>query len=510
MLIAFAVISVIALVVMALAPEYFIVGIIVLFGLAIWFGIVKLGSTEGQKMITRKVVVAGIVILLISVVLATVILAGWIKFDIGGPSDLNDYRTKEYTGNGYRGKGTFTDGLEKNELLDDHLYISSWTEAEESEKIVMAGRLDKEGIPIGDILGAEYRVYATSGADWGDRLETIKAGHSPAPWEGSILVESKIWTIRGVLDGWVKTELWVEWGPVGIGGWARMAKDCAKVVSGKGEIDFVKGIYEIGDMAELELDLGHAKGQYKLEVKALTSGEMLYDGFVDEDREGKVSHMEFLVKSSHVGIGTWPDCPPNLIEAKLWNELFEKAQHETAVTDIKTLGPQKPTIDLSSPKDGKAYRTGETISITIKGEPNLQTQAPIKEYRLHISPGDIVEENTGGTFTFQPATRGTYKLMYSCQDAVCRRSEVVTKEIHVYDEGEDPPVIEGDFPWSIILILLAGLIGFLITVLVMKDKGVGTVKSLLVGAVVLIIIFLSALWFTGGLAIWPCPGGYCT
>lgn len=497
MIIGFAVIAIISLIVMALAPEYFIVGIIVLFGLAIWFGIVKLGSTEGQKMITRKTVVAGVVILLVSIVLATVILAGWVKFEIGGPP-VNDYKTKEYSNYGWKGTGTFTDGTERSELIDDHFYISSWTDIEESEKIVIQGKLVLDDLGEGLVINGEYKIFATTGAEWGDPVHKFRNLDFPSGAVDSVLFESKIWTIDGNFEGWIKVELHVEFS---VWGWRKMAYDCAKVESGKGEVDFVKGIYEIGDMAELELDLGYAKGQYKLEVKALTSGEMLFDGFVDESREGRVTRMEFLVKASHVGIGTWPDCPDNIIEAKLWNELFPKAEDEAAVTDIETLGPQKPTIELSSPADGKAYRTGEIISITVKSEPNLQTEAPVKEYRLRISPGDIVEENTGGTFTFQPAHRGTYKLMVSCQDAVCRRSEVVTKEIHVYDIGEEIDIFAGDFPWSIILILLAGLIGFLITVLVMKDKGVGTVKSMLGGAVVFIIILVVALIFTGEVVI---------
>ena len=506
MLIAFALISIIALVVMALAPEYFIVGIIVLFGLAIWFGLVKLGRTEGQKMITGRVEVAGIVILLVSVVLATVILAGWIQFDIGAPTDYQT-TTKERIVGEWQGKGMYTDQGDIHEFLHHSFYVSAWTGSDDSEEIHIQGKIcEAEAILWNfdpDTDDVRYRIWMTTGTDWGDEPVYNEKVDMIGKSGDCALYPTRIFTIQGSFDGWLKAEIRADFGNAIAGptGWHTMAYDCARIESGKGDINFVEGIYEVGEDAKLELDLGYAKGQYHLQVKALTTGEMLFEGFIDEEDEGKITYMEFRVKASHVGIGTWPDCPDNLIEAKLWNELFEKAQHETAVTDIKTLGPQKPTISLSSPADGKAYRTGETITITIKADPNLQTQAPIKEYRLHISPGDIVEENTGGTFTFQPAHRGTFKLMYSCQDAVCRRSEVVTKEIHVYDIGEDPPIIEGDFPWSIILILIAGLIAFLITVVVAKDKGASTIKSVLFGAVAFIIVLLIALYFTGEIVI---------
>jgi hypothetical protein len=494
MVVGFAIIAIVSLIVMALAPEYFIVGIIVLFGLAIWFGIVKLGATPGQKMITKRTVLAGIVILLISIILATVILAGFISFEaVGGPPDLNEFKTMEYSKGGWEGEGTFTDGDENNELIDDRFYISSWTDTEESQKINMQGRMWQDGITHTLFDDAEYRVRLATGSEWGDPVKI------PTGFSGGTIVtfNAKIFTLDTNFEGYVKVQLWVHFTGLA-GGWAEMAYDCAQIESGKGMIEFVEGIYAVGEDAELELDLGYANGQYKLEVQALTTGEMLFDGFVDEDREGKISRMSFKVKSDHVGIGTWPDCPENLIEAKLWNELFPKNEHETAVTDIKTLGPQKPTIELSDPKDGEAYRTGEIISIKIEASPNIQTGAEIKEYRLHISPGDIVEENSDGSFTFQPPHRGTYKLMYSCQDAVCRRSEVVTKEIHVYDEDEDPPFMEGDFPWSIILILIAGLIGLFLTIAVAKDKKMGTTKALAFGLVVFAIIVLVGLYLTGG------------
>lgn len=503
MIVGFAVIAIISLIVMALKPEFFIVGIIVLFGLAIWFGIVKLGSTEGQTMITKKTVIAGVVILLVSILLATTILAGWISFDIGGP-DINDYKTKEYNVNGLIGMGTHTDDGEKDEINDDHLYVAAWTQGDKSEKIVIQGKVKIDPWGFGGIVDeGAYRIFLATGDDWGDpvaEFKNLKPIMGDIQVDDEVVYEHKIYEIVGSFDGWMQVQFRIRFGGA-FGGWATLARDYARIQTGKGDINFAEGIYEVGDMAVLELDLGYAKGQYKLEVKALTSGEMLFDGFVDESREGKVTTMEFPVKASHVGIGTWPDCPDNLIEAKLWNELVEKAQHETAVTDIKTLGPEKPTIELSSPKDGKAYRTGEAISIKINAKPNLQTQAPIKEYRLHISPGDIVDENADGTFSFQPAHRGTFKLMYSCQDAVCRRSEVVTKEITVYDEGEDPGILPGDFPWSTILILIAGLIAFLITVVVAKDKKVSTTKSILFGAVASIIVIVIGLYFTGEIVI---------
>lgn len=414
-----------------------------------------------KGIVGRRGMILGIILIFAFLILAIFVSPVMFRFSIG-PPDLNDFKTKSFELSGLRGTGTHTDGDETEEINDDHFYVSAWTTDDDSEKIIIQGKVLVLPTAFARVNEAAYRIYLTSGDSWGEPVKVFKnlevlMGEFQIGDE--VTWEHKVFEIQGSFDGWIKVEFWLRFGGVFEiigGGWGKMAQDTAEVQSGKGDINFVEGIYEIGDMAELELDLGYAKGQYKLEVKALTTGEMLFDGFLDESLEGKVTRMDFLVKGSYVSIGTWPDCPANLIEAKLWNELFQKAEHETAVTDIKTLGPDKPTITLSNPADDIAYRSGETISITIKSQPNIQTQAAIVEYRLRISPGDIIKENsTDGKFTFKPPHRGTYKLIASCQDAVCRRSEVLTKEITIYDKGETPPFItETAIPWILIIVLL--------------------------------------------------------
>lgn len=412
--------------------------------------------------------------------------------------------------------------------LSGTLFITSWQQGQFSQQVTtsVAYILPKRAPDFGDPCAATsdfwYMVYINDAGSYREvesseidvisgplgkenKEDPLPGGDVEVEYGVQFSIPSLTFHLKGEFIGGLRVEVWFDMRYrnciVGneVGHEDKMgSKDEANLRSGYTEITWEESRYQIGDTAVLELRLGYStsrigdgQGGYFLTVEAQAIHEIIFENFLPSDWEGTTKHMEFEVKGEY--FDSEPPCADNSIKATISNTLFPQSEDWTAVTDFEALSPGDVQVTLSSPSDGDGYRTGETISITVTGEPNEQTQAPILDYFMYISPSDITENNSNGRFTFIPGHRGEFKLQFKCQDTFCRPSPVKTVKIMVYDPAErisDNGV--SDIPWILIIVLL--IWGIASAWIFYGKKVPGTKRTkvivILAGFIVIALLFL--------------------
>lgn len=290
----------------------------------------------------------------------------------------------------------------------------------------------------------------------------------------TIEAPSPSFQFKGSAEGGMKVELWVEYDLVNCAmGWVvesdiqkLVAEDTAYLWTGRGEIDWEKNLYQVGETARLKYDLGWSHsakdpgkgGGWKIVFEALATGTS-WD--VDVTCDDCTGYVDVPVKAEYFGTGTPPDCPDNSLKAKLYNVLLPKDSAWTDVVDISSKAPDLKEVKVSD----APYITGETIYFEVIAEPGT-TGGAIGEYYMRVDKTDESIKQDYGNFSYVPGSRGIWTFFFKVQDAFCRPSGETEIRITIYDPDEkiENGDEEDEVPWVLVLGLaitfLASIIAF--------------------------------------------------
>lgn len=444
-------------VVFAIAPQMMI--IYFLFVGFFLIGIVALKS--GPK--TVKLLIPLFAAIVILVLIFSFIPLPWLSM---APPDF-DTELKSRDIEGWRGEGNPNweiPGSTNGEGIDSIRYISSYKPEGKSEKIVTQFRYCLIGLLYGVWDNYKYVYYFADGTSWTEDHE-FENNRETSPSPGHCAnAEANIWQLDWGYDGYIKVEFQVHF----VGGllkaprWEVLAEDMAYVKEGIAKVEWNKDRYEVGETAKVKVTSGYCSssklenpesGGCTLRIYSGGQGELVYTENVPQN---DITTISYTVTMADFDTGAGCE---NFLRAELTNDLISIVEDDATVIDFGELGPSKTIITT----DKSNYNVGDVVVIEFESEPNDQTDLPIEKYHIKIYYTDgaqiILEETwtTSNTFISQTLMEeGTIAIDIFCQDEGCRPSEIATKLIKVYAEGDYRG--ELPLPWILILLLVAMLI----------------------------------------------------
>lgn len=389
--------------------------------------------------------------------------------------------------------GYWNDGTNPKELLDAPQFATSWKPSGSSEAAIPVSETIFsfgvfKGVGGADPNQPEWRYYMWKQGDASWTLVKRTPAGTPEAYgvaKAAFLPPNPLYYLQGVVDGWLRVELWGAWwtpGPNILDGdlvndlryEGRFIGDDAKLVSGRGTIvepPELK-VYNVGDTISIRADLGTACSQkvssdgkvsqgagWTLELFSAGQAKTVktWDlgcgpGQTGMDAAG--ARLEYVVvDADFVTAGI---CK-NTLELSLFNQLFLKDKTSVKTIDIKKVAqPAAPNIEVTAP--GGTWEEGEKIHVKVitseaSATVNIVVKSDVGVELLRIERSPLRE------FDFQPTVAGIYTVTASIE-VNCGASPPVFYKITIKDKT--PPDTTGGgggapFPWLAVILLLSGI-----------------------------------------------------
>jgi hypothetical protein len=452
-------------VVFTIAPQMMM--IYFLFAGFFLIGIIALKS--GPK--TLKLVVPVFVAVVVLVLIFSFIPMPWLTTV---PPDFNNGETKIWREGDYEGRGNPS---WSKELLDSIRYITSYKDAKKSENVVVSGGwCNKPSGGLHPIIGSyKYALFLWDGSSWVEeeaRDINLEGNEGTPDADKCWYTPAEVFSIPSGYSGFARMRLSIYQERLVGAGWYGVAEDTAYVKEGIAEVEWSKTQYEVGETAKVHWRTGYCSssklhdpesGGCTVEIFSFGKGEVVLTQNVPQNDQGVIS---YLVTMADFDTGTGCE---NVLRADITNDLISLHEDDATVIDFSELAPSKPIIKTDKP----SYTVGDPIEVTIEAKPNPDTKLPIEKYHIKVYYTDgaqVVMEDTWtesniyiSQATMEP---GTIAIEVFCQDEGCRPSEIATKFVKVYAEGD----IRGElpFPWMLLLLVLVMLFVGVLALLFLK------------------------------------------